>query len=422
MREPTKRFFPFNPEPTRHSGLFHRHTHGIFKRGGKRTLPTCSAKLPLFAIAATLLLARPAMGGPAAGGDVSAPVVTVEAVMETEVNPPTEYVGRVEAIQAVDLRARVEGVLEKVEFEEGGDVSAGDLLYVIERAPYEAEVNEMKANMAEAEANLTKARQYLERLQSVRSGGVSEADLETAVSTELQAKARLEEAKATLARAELDLGYTTIKAPITGRIGRTAYTRGNLVGPGSESLARIVQLDPIRVAYSVSDNDLLDMRLTNNGIGSGKGENKCSLTPRVRMSNQALYPHEGRIDFIDNQVDAGTGTVAIRAVFNNPDGILLPGQYVNVLVKCKEGRKLPAIPQSAVLEDREGRYVFVVNGEGKVQQRRIETGAALGTRWAVEKGLTAGERIIVQGVQKVRPGQLVETVEEPRAEDWTERG
>ncbi len=429
MRERIERSIPKGHEPTRKPGNGFRPVQLIFEGASRGFLPSFRPGFPIpIIIAAILLFAGVGSAGPPSGGGGPgrAPVVTVATVREMDVNPPSEYVGRVEAIQAVDLRARVEGVLERVEFEEGGDVSSGDLLYVIERAPYEADANEKKASVAEAEANLTKARQYLNRLQTVRSGGVSEADLETAVSSELQAKARLEETKATLARSELDLGYTTIKAPITGRIGRTAYTRGNLVGPGSGSLSRIVQLNPIRVVYSVSDNDLLDMRLAKNGNGGGSGSNggkgDCDLTPRIRMSNQALYPQEGKVDFVDNQVDAGTGTIAVRAVFDNPDGILLPGQYVNVLVKCKEGRKLPAVPQSAVQEDREGRYVFVVDKEGKVQQRRIETGAALGTRWAVEKGLAAGEVVIVQGVQKVKPGQAVETVTETEADAAPERG
>jgi membrane fusion protein (multidrug efflux system) len=335
-------------------------------------------------------------------------MVTVAAVTEQEVNPPSDYVGRVEAIQAVDLRARVEGFIEHVKFQEGGKVKAGDLLYLIEQAPYKAKVNEAAAKVADAEASLTVARQYLKRLQSVRSGGVSATDLEAAVSTELKAKALLQQAKAGLEQSELDLGYTVIKAPISGRIGRTTYTKGNLVSPASEALARIVQLDPIRVVYSMSENDLASDRLVREGGCAQDPENR--LVPRIQMSDGQMYPAAGRLDFVDNQVDAGTGTIAVRAVFDNPDGILLPGQYVNVLIRCSEGKRLPIVPQSAVQEDREGRYVFTVDAENRVQQRRITTGAAIGTNWAVESGLMTGETIIVQGVQKVSPGQIVETV------------
>jgi membrane fusion protein (multidrug efflux system) len=237
---------------------------------------------------------------------------------------------------------------------------------------------------------------------------VSATDLEAAVSAELKAKALLQQAQASLEQSELDLGYTVIKAPISGRIGRTTYTKGNLVGPASEALARIVQLDPIRVVYSMSENDLVSDRLVREGGCAQDPENR--LVPRIQMPDGQMYPAAGRLDFVDNQVDAGTGTIAVRAVFDNPDGILLPGQYVNVLIRCSEGKRLPVVPQSAVQEDREGRYVFTVDAENRVQQRRIKTGAAIGTNWAVESGLMTGETIIVQGVQKVSPGQIVETV------------
>ncbi len=352
----------------------------------------------------------PAVAAPPAGRSAPAPVVTVAAVAEQEVNPPTDYVGRVEAIQAVDLRARVEGFIEQVKFREGSKVQAGDVLYLIEQAPYKAKVNEAAAKVADAEASLTKARQYLQRLQSVRSGGVSATDLEAAISTELKAKALLQEAKASLEQSELDLGYTVIKAPIGGRIGRTAYTKGNLVGPNTGALARIVQLDPIRAVYSMSENDLVNPRIAREGSCAEDPQNR--IVPRIQLPGGKMYPVSGRLDFIDNQVDAGTGTIAVRAVFDNPDGVLLPGQYVNVLVRCSAGVSRPVVPQSAVQEDRDGRYVFVVDGDNKAQKRRIKTGAAIGTMWAVDSGLMAGETIIVQGVQKVKPGQAVDTTTE----------
>jgi membrane fusion protein (multidrug efflux system) len=345
---------------------------------------------------------------PPQGRNAPPPTVTVEAVSEQEVNPPSDYVGRVEAIQAVDLRARVEGFIEHVKFQEGGKVKAGDLLYIIEQAPYKAKVNEAAAKVADAEASLTEARQYLKRLKSVRSGGVSATDLEAAVSAELKAHALLQQTKASLEQAELDLGYTIIKAPISGRIGRTTYTKGNLVGPDSEALARIVQLDPIRVVYSMSENDLVNSRMTQEGACAGNPENR--LIPLIQMPGGQMYPSTGRLDFVDNQVDTSTGTIAVRAVFDNRDAILLPGQYVTVLIRCSEGKRLPVVPQSAVLEDREGRYVLIVDVENRVQQRRITTGAAIGTNWSVESGIMSGETIIVQGVQKVSPGQIVETV------------
>ena len=339
------------------------------------------------------------------------PVVTVMTVTEHEVNPAKTYVGRVEAIQAVDLRARVQGYLEQVKFKEGTDVRAGDLLYVIEQVPYKSRVDEERAKVDEARATLKDARQYLQRLKTVQSGGVSETDMETAVNKELRAAAALDEAKANLEQARIDLGYTTIKAPIGGRIGKTSLTRGNLVGPDSGSLARIVQLHPIRVVYSVSENHLAKTgRPEKKNVLEEPETDACPPVPMIRMPDGKMYPLEGRLDFVDNQVDPDTGTIAVRAVFDNPKGFLLPGQYVNVLVTCRNGKHFPLVSQSAVQVDRKGRYVFVVDDQMHVQQRRIETGAAIGADWVVHSGLAVGERVIIQGVQKVTPGQTVKMV------------
>jgi RND family efflux transporter MFP subunit len=345
-------------------------------------------------------------GGQPSRSSAKPPMVIVTAVGERDVNPAAEFVGRVEAIQVVDLRARVEGFLEEVRFKEGTYVKAGDLLYVIEQAPYQAQLNIDKAKEAKARAVLTKAEQYLKRLQTTRSGTVSATDIDSAVSEELQARAAIQEAEATVTQSSLSLSYTRIKAPISGLIGRTAFTRGNLVGPNSGALARIVQMDPIRVVFSISETGLQEI------------QKKPLLTPleqlqqsriiRLRLPNADIYPSAGRLAFIDNKVDSTTGTIAFRTLFDNPDGYLIPGQYVNVLISTSTPEKMPVIPQAAVLEDREGRYVLVVDRDNVAQQRRIQTGETLGTEWAVTGGLTVGETVIVQGIQKVRPGQQVQ--------------
>ncbi|MBW1964591.1 MAG: efflux RND transporter periplasmic adaptor subunit, partial [Deltaproteobacteria bacterium] len=357
----------------------------------------------LLALLLTSVFALSASAAPPGPGGGPPPLVTVATVIEHDVNPPAEYVGHVEALQSVDLRARVEGFLEQVKFREGGDVNAGDLLYVIEQAPYQAKVDVDKAKIAQAEATLTKARTYLRRL-------VSAADIDNAVTDELHAKAQLQEAKADIELSELDFGYTVIRAPIKGRIGRTAFTKGNLVGPDSGSLARIVQMDPIRVVYSISENDLAAVRAA---LGdSSPDKKKYALVPRIKLPNGEILKTAGHVDFVDNTVDAKTGTIAIWAVFDNHDGLLLPGQYVSVMVSRSQGKQLPVVPQAAVQEDRDGRYVLVVDSENRVIQRRITTGPVVGTLWAVESGLVAGETVIVQGVQKVQPGQIVKTITE----------
>jgi RND family efflux transporter MFP subunit len=354
-----------------------------------------------------LVLSYGVDAAPAGPGTVPPPLVTVATVIEQDVNPPAKYVGHVEAIQSVDLRARVEGFLERVDFKEGSDVQAGNLLYVIEQAPYQARVNAEKASLAQAEAILTKARQYLHRAQTVRSGGISATDLENAVAEELRAKAQFEQVKANLQIAQINLGYTAIKAPISGRIGRTAFTKGNLVGPDKGALARIVQSDPIRVVYSISENDLdsINMALKD----ADRGKNHPMLMPQIKLAGGQIFETKGHVDFVDNTVDASTGTIAVRALFKNPKGTLIPGQYVTVLVARSEPKPMPVVPQAAVLEDHDGRYVLLVDDQNQVAVRRVKTGPVVGASWAVESGLAVNERVIVEGVQKVQPGQTVKT-------------
>jgi RND family efflux transporter MFP subunit len=361
----------------------------------------------LFALLLIWVFPEVALSGPTGPADVPPPLVTVAKVTEQDVNPPAEYVGHVQAVQTVDLRARIEGFLEQVKFREGSDVRAGDLLYVIEKAPYQAKVDADTATVTQATATFTKARQYLERVRTVRSGGVSATDIDDAVAEELRARAQLEQAKANLDRSRLDLGYTMVKAPISGRIGRTAYTQGNLVNPASGPLARIVQIDPIRVVYSISENDLVAIKTALKDAGSAK--NHPMLAPRIKLPGSQVLNTAGQIDFVDNTVDPDTGTIAVWALFDNPDGTLLPGQYVTVLVARSRPEVMTVVPQSAVLEDHDGRYVLVVSDQNQVTMRRVKTGPVVGINWAIKSGVAVNESVIIEGVQKVQPGQLVKT-------------
>jgi RND family efflux transporter MFP subunit len=352
------------------------------------------------------LIASVAVGAPPDSGSALPPLVTVAPVAIQNINPPVEYIGHVEAIQAVDLRARVEGFLEQINFKEGDNVPSGKVLYVIEQAPYLAKVAVDKAQVAQAEAELTRANQHLQRLRSALAASIPAMDLDDAVAAQLRAEAQIAMAKANLNRSLLDLGYTTIKAPINGRIGRTAYTRGNLVGPTSKPLARIVQMDPIRVVYSISDNNLAAIQMALND--AAEGQRHFDLVPRLRLANGTILDTKGRIDFVDNEMDPATGTIAIRAEFDNAKNLLIPGEYVNVLVTLTQPKLLPTVPQAAVLVNQQGYYVLVVDRQKVANVRQITIGKAVGAMWAVESGLAAGEQVVVEGIQKVKPGEPVQ--------------
>ena len=367
-----------------------------------RLTPVATLLLTLWLLLAASVVAS--AGPPGPGGPP--PLVTVATVTEQDVSPTTEYVGHVEAIQAVDLRARVEGFLEKVNFKEGAFVQAGNLLYVIEQAPYQVRVDADRARLEQARAELTRAGQHLKRLHEARPESIPATDMDTGVAAELKAEAQLAEAEAILAGSELDLGYTTITAPISGRIGRTAYTRGNLIGPTSGPLARIVQMHPIRVVYSISENDLAAIQTALQDADRGK--QSPLMSPRLQLPGGETQSVAGRVSFVDNQIDPATGTIAARAVFDNHDGHLIPGEYVMVLVAPSFPRVMPMVPQAAVLVNQEGSFVLVVDKESRAAARPITIGPAVGTMWAVESGLAAGDRVIVQGIQKVRPGQVVQ--------------
>lgn len=331
------------------------------------------------------------------------PAVTVAPVTEGDIHTTFRNVGRTVAVESVDLRARVAGFLERRAFEEGSDVRKGQLLFEIERAPYVATVNAAQAGIADAEAKLANARQFLERLRSVQAGAVAEADLDAAAAAAHEAEAGLDAARAQLESTRIDLGYTRITAPISGRIGRANVTEGNLVGPDSGVLATLVSLDPIYVTFSASERDVLDIRQQMIAEGSGRP----TFVPRLELANGSRYPHAGEIPFIDNQVDPETGTLALRAVFPNPDRLLAPGQFVTVVAEREEARPVLLVPQKAVQQDQGGHSVLVVGTDRKVEARRVRLGERQGTAWTVESGLEAGEMVIVEGVQKVRPGAEV---------------
>jgi membrane fusion protein (multidrug efflux system) len=334
---------------------------------------------------------------------VPKPAVTVAPVEVKDVTPSWEFIGRVEAIQSVDLRARVQGVLQQIAFQEGQDVTAGQLLYVIEPDPYQAAVDAARAQLAKAKAALANAERTLSRTQQLSSRGFeAQANLDKARADRDSAAADVQAAEANLRTAELNLSYTRITSTIDGRIGHTAVTVGNLVGPDTGVLDTVVQLDPIRVVFSVDDRALLQVK-TQSG-GASEEELKTRFVPALRLADGSMYPEQGVIEFADNRVDPATATVPVRAAFGNPRRLLLPGQFVAVVIKQDASERKPVVPVAAVQEDRDGKFVLIVGPDNRVEQRRIVANRQVGQEWVVESGLRQGETVIVEGVQKVQPG------------------
>jgi membrane fusion protein (multidrug efflux system) len=337
--------------------------------------------------------------------------VTVTPVLRTELPDLRERVGQIRAVEDVELRARVSGFLQSRLVEDGVDVVAGQLLFVIERAPYEAEVERAKAELARARAALQQARLDLSRTRALHERNVaSRASLDAVVATEAQAAAEVLAAEAVLREAELDLEYTEIYSPVDGRIGLSAFSVGDLVGPESGPLATVVSMDPIYVYWQVPEGVLLGFR-RDQAERRARGEEELRVTAELRFADGTRYEHTGVWDFLDNRVDPTTGTQTARAHFPNPDGLLLPGQYAEVIVQVGGPREALVIPQSAVQEDQTGRFVLVVDGDDVATRRRVELGARQGIYWEVRSGLTEGERVIYQGTQKARPGSPVEPME-----------
>lgn len=334
------------------------------------------------------------------------PAVVVEQVREQPVGTRAEFLARVETIEAVDVRARVQGFLEEVTFTAGQQVEAGDVLFRIQRDQFEAEMASARAQAARAEANRTEARDTLARTRELRQRGTApQAALDAAVAAHAMAEAEVAAAEAAIRSAGIGLGYTEITAPIAGRIGRALITRGNVVGPESGPLARIVQLDPVRVVFSLSEGEVVRWRQAR--LRGAPRTDAAGFAFTVRLPDGSEYPHAGTIDFIESEVDPSTGTIPVRVSFANPENLLVPGQNVTLRAAEEDPPIVPVVRQSAVLQDRQGRYVYVLEDDNTVSRRDIETDARVAEGWAVTSGLEAGETVVIQGVQRLRPGVSV---------------
>jgi membrane fusion protein (multidrug efflux system) len=343
-------------------------------------------------------------GGSAVAQGVPPPAVSVIPVASREVTDTGEFIGRVVAINKVDIVARVPGFIEERYFTEGQDVKTGDLLFRIEQATYKAAVDQQQANLAKSKATEANAALQLERGRDlVRSQNIPQATVDQRAADEGSAKADVMVAQAALDQAKINFAYTEIHSPIDGRIGLATFTVGNLVGPSSGSLATIVSHDPIYVIFQASERDILEYKRRI----AAPGNQGPHVVVRIKLPDGSTYPLPGLSNFLDIQVGNTTDTVAVRAQFPNPQGILVPGGFVGVTVERGAPKSVLVVPQSAVQVDQAGRYVLVVDDAKKVELRRVTTGSEQGTDIVVTDGLKKGELIIVEGIQKVRPGQVV---------------
>jgi membrane fusion protein (multidrug efflux system) len=324
----------------------------------------------------------------------------------------TELPGRTSAFLVAEIRPQVNGIIQKRLFEEGSDVKAGSILYQIDPAPYQAAFDQAKAALAVAEANIPSTRSRAERFKNlVAIRAVGQQDYDDAVAALLTAEAGAASARAAMENARINLEYTPIKSPISGRIGRSSVTVGALVNAYQGTpLAVVQQMDPIYVDVIQSSAEILRLR-RNMESGQLRQDKEAWSNVGLRLEDGTPYPLEGMLQFRDITVDPTTGSVTLRAVFPNPDGVLLPGMFVRAVVEEGLNEQALFVPQQGVSRDAKGNpYAWIVNGEDKVEQRSLELDRAMGDKWLVSKGLAVGDRVIVEGLLRVKPGASVKVV------------
>ena len=346
-------------------------------------------------------------GPVAAQSDAPPPSVTVAMATMDVLQNQDRFVGRVVADQSVDLQARVEGILEQVNFTEGGMVAKGDVLFRIEKRKYAARVESAQAALKSAQASAQSYKATLDRQQALfEKGDVPQSVLDTASATYAAGQAAVGEAQAALKIAQIDLDYTEIVSPIDGRIGLSAVDAGNLVNSDTGVLATVTSIDPILVSFYVSEPVLLRERRKGR-IAPGE----IRLTTDITLADGGPYPTPGKVIFVDDSVNQNTDTIELRANFANPDGVLLPGQFVTVGLRGAEDPKVLTVPRNAVQFDKQGYFVFSVDDKSTVHRRNIEIGTQTATRTQITSGLVAGDRVVVQGLQKIHDGLVVKAAD-----------
>ncbi|USD38291.1 efflux RND transporter periplasmic adaptor subunit [Ferrimonas sp. SCSIO 43195] len=339
-----------------------------------------------------------------------APSVGVTTIAEEPVTYGAEYVGRTQASEDVTIQAQVSGPMLKRHFVEGDEVKQGQLLFEIDPSPYLAERGQQLAQLTQAEAARDVAILNWERgKQLFPDGMISAKDMDALTSDKLQTEAQVVQAKSALEAAELQLSYTKVTAPIDGKISTALVSQGDLVDP-QQTLATLVRVNPFWVTFQVSSRELSNAYkvIRTNPDALPRLE---ELVLHIRLPNGDQYAERGGVDYVANRVDAATGTVEMRAQFPNPDDFVLPGMFVTVVIEAPETEQALLVPQAAVQQDQQGRYVFVIGADNKAEKRLVSLGQQFGIKWEVKAGLNPGDRVVTEGLQKIRPGVEVTATE-----------
>ncbi|HEX8989631.1 MAG TPA: efflux RND transporter periplasmic adaptor subunit [Rhodocyclaceae bacterium] len=338
-----------------------------------------------------------------------APQVAVIRLVATPTTFTEEYVGQTEAVDTVEIRARVGGLLDRQAFLDGADVKRDQLLFVIDPQPFIAALSQARATLAQATAAWKESRENLARARPLfEDGALSRQDLDTAIAKEASDAGSVKAAEAQVRQAELNLGYTSIRAPRAGVIGRAQIKRGGLVSASSTLLATLYSIDPMYIDFTVSEPTLVGLQQQ---FGFGSRESLREGPPsKIRLSDGSFYKYEGRLDYIDPAVDPRNGTLQVRLATPNPDRTLRAGQFVRVVLPVRRNADAIRIPQQAVTELQGEQSVLVVGPDDKLASRKIVATTRVGNQWVVEKGLSPGELVVVEGIAKLKPGAAVKPV------------
>ena len=342
------------------------------------------------------------------------PIVAVEPVTTDNVNIYGEYVGRIRAQQFVEVHARVEGYLEQMLFAEGTHVNKGQTLFVIDPKLYRARANRARAQLNKARERALKAERDLNRIRPLyEQNAASQLDLDNAIAAYESAAADVKVSEADLTQAEMTLGYTTVRSPISGYISERSADIGTLVGPGGQSLlATVVKSDTVRVDFSMTALDYLRSKARNVNLGHKDSTRKWDPYITVTLADDSQYPFRGLVDFADPQVDPRTGTFSVRAEMPNPEHVLLPGQFTKVKLLLDVRENAVVVPSKALVIEKGGAYLFVVRPDSIVEKRFVETGPELGNSIVIERGLVQGEDIVTEGYHKLSHGMKVQPARE----------